>query len=131
MAVADLALTSAAIADPRIAAAQEALAIGLCGDSKARSELAELIQELDEKAWKIQEQVDRGRRAYDDYSMAFRRARATAALWSALEADPCVAALEATYEAQAAAEDMTPIAEAAREILEGDEGPAPTPSGTT
>ena len=60
---------------------------------------------LDEAAWDLQERMDAGQAAHDEYLAAFRRARAVTSLWFALDSDPMVAAMEASYEARAAADD--------------------------
>ncbi len=97
-------------ADERLLAAREAVRLGNVGDSHVRSALQTLVEELDEAAWDIQDQVEAGRRPYEEYQSAFERARAINALWFALDPDPRVAAGEACYEALAAGVDADQLA---------------------
>lgn len=70
-------------------------------DANLRSQVAALVEELDERAWTIQDQVDAGAQSQQDYFTAFAAARAAASVLAALDADPEQAALDSAYEAQA------------------------------
>lgn len=83
-----------------------ALREGQVGDSHERNALKALVDALDERAWDIQDEVEAGRAAEQQYLDGFALARAASAVWFALDADPLTAALEATYEAQAARGDL-------------------------
>jgi hypothetical protein len=72
----------------------------------ARSEVKEVVERLDEKAFDMQDQVEAGKAEYDDYVRAFRRARAVASLEYALDPDAVTAAAESCYEAVAATDDV-------------------------
>lgn len=104
-AVAVAALHATDIQDERIDQALAALRAGEYGDAVKRKAVKALADELDEAAWDIQEQVDTGDAYQHEYLAAFRRARAVTSLWFALDDDPMVAAMEAAYEARAAADD--------------------------
>ena len=53
------------------------------GLSSAEASKTELVERLDEQAWDLKDQVERGEAAQDEYLSAFRRARAASA-WQAL-----------------------------------------------
>jgi hypothetical protein len=67
-----------------------------------RDDVKALVDRLDEEAWTVQDAVDDGSAFEDNYSVAFALARAASTVWSALDTDSLIAALESTYEAQAA-----------------------------
>lgn len=75
------------------------------GDSPDRERLKALEAELDERAWELQDQADRGEAEQQEYLDTFRRARAASVVWFALDDDALHAALEAAYEARAATDD--------------------------
>jgi hypothetical protein len=102
------------LADPRVDAALEQFRAQHNGSPPEREALRGLVDELDEAAWEIQEQVDRGAAPQSRQLEAFALARAAAALWYALEADPMNGAIEAAYEAQAAVGDVGTV----RQIVE-------------
>ena len=77
------------------------------GDSLLRQKVEVLINELDEVQWAIQELLDEGQGDQASYLRAFGQARAAQAIYSALDANPFVAATEAIYEANAATDDLT------------------------
>lgn len=82
-----------------------ALALNGSGEPGApvtRSAVGEVANRLDELAWDIQDLADDAHAYSADYLAAFRRARAAWSVYFALEEHSAVAALEATYEAQAA-----------------------------
>ncbi|MEV6873327.1 hypothetical protein [Amycolatopsis sp. NPDC051128] len=67
-------------------------------DPSIRDEVGALTQQLDERAWDIQEAVEIGSATEDEYLTAFAKARAVAAVGFALE-DSLSATLNAVYEA--------------------------------
>ncbi len=103
--VAAAALRATGVSDERIDRALAALRAGDYGDLEQRKAVKALADELDEAAWDVQERMDAGEGDQDEYLTAFRRARAVTSLWFALDSDPMVAAMEASYEARAAADD--------------------------
>jgi hypothetical protein len=76
------------------------------GESPVRVELLQLVDELDEIAWDIQDQVEEGDKDERAYLSAFIRARAAHTLYFALDVDPLNAAMEGIYEAMIALEDL-------------------------
>jgi hypothetical protein len=56
-----------------------------------------IVEDLDNRAWGLQEEVDRGARPLADYEAAFRRARSANALLDALENRPDAALYEALH----------------------------------
>ena len=99
-------LVASGMDEPRIRTALTSLECGAYGETPARAQLAALVEEFDEQAWRIQEAgLDEGA----EYLAAFCRARAAASVWFALDDDPRTAAIEAAYEAQAALADISPI----------------------
>jgi hypothetical protein len=102
---ASLAVARTQLADPRLGPALGALGAGSVMPS-ARQAIEQLTEELDERAWDIQELVDAGAASEEAYVEAFRQARAAAAVGYALNPDPQTAAFESVYEAQAAVVDL-------------------------
>jgi hypothetical protein len=90
------------------------------GQSSAaeRSGVQQLTEELDEIAWDVQDMTEAGTASLQDYSTAFRRARAAASVGFALGPDSLSAALEAVYEARAAAGDLDAVREIVSAFLE-------------
>ena len=70
--------------------------------SSLRSEINVLWDELDVKAWDIQDLIEDGHATEGEYEAAFFKARAANALWYALDPDRMIGTLECVYEAQAA-----------------------------
>lgn len=105
-----LAVSSAGMTGDIVEDGRAALANGLTGPQH-QSRLHELVAELDERAFGLQEDHP------DEYIAVFCRARAAAALACALDSDPRIAALEGVYEAQAAVDEPERIIEAARSAL--------------
>jgi hypothetical protein len=89
-------------------------------DPALRDRVAHLVEQFDERAWDIQEQVEAGTATQDEYLRAFAIARAAAAVHSALDNDPADAALEAAYEAQAATQDMALVRAVAQQALKAE-----------
>lgn len=99
------ALGQVEIEDPRLVAALSALKERRESD-RVRDELWELVQELDELAWDIQES-DVSDQADDAYAHAFARARAANALCYALTTPASSESVaDCLYEAQAATGDL-------------------------
>jgi hypothetical protein len=63
------------------------------GDASA----AGAVKRFDDQAWDVQQQVERGEAAQEEYEAAFRRARAASAAWTL--ADPTADLADAAYEA--------------------------------
>jgi predicted transcriptional regulator len=93
---------SDAIIDRGLAALHE----GRYGDPQLRSQLWSLVESLDEIQWDLQDAIDEGRASQDEYEVAFNRARAAHSVYFAQDPDALEAALEATYEANAATDDL-------------------------
>ncbi len=94
-----LALDRTLLTDPRLDAAESALAEGQYGDGLERAGVLVLVEELDEIAWDIQDLVQMGSAADADYLRAFEKARAAAAVGAAFEVDSRLAGRQALYEA--------------------------------
>jgi hypothetical protein len=107
--VCNLALERTGVRDPVIAAAMEALKTGQDGGVSLRERLGFLVERLDQKQWDMQDAVDAEHAKNDAYIHAFAQARATHAVYFALDADPFTAATEAIYEAHAAMNDSDGI----------------------
>ena len=110
IAAARAALMHTSLMDRRV----EAVMTGRFGDSPERRELQILNEELDNAAWTVQDRVQRGTAAEEEYFTAFRRARAASACWHAVDRQPLRAALESAYEAHYAIDD----AEALRHVID-------------
>jgi len=107
--MAEVAEAHVGLGDPRLEEAIAALRAGRIGNGVMRTRLQQLTDELDEVAWDLQDRVKSGSAANEEYMKAFARARAVSAAWFALDPDPVKAAVEATYEAQAAINDLALI----------------------
>ncbi len=103
---AGLAVERVRLSDPRLEAALGALREGRLGDTSERAGVQCLAREIDEIAWDAQERAENGDGSRETYVIAFRKARAAAAVGFALEADALTAALGAVYEAHAAVKDL-------------------------
>ena len=103
--VALAALGEVSLEDDRVDRAVDALRAGRFGETAERAALKALVDELDEAAWDLQDEVEAGQADQGSYLAAFGRARAAMALWFALDGDPLEAAMEAAYEAEAATDD--------------------------
>ncbi|MBH0099359.1 hypothetical protein I6E68_09425 [Salinibacterium sp. NSLL150] len=104
------------IEDPRLAVALSALKERRVSD-RVRDQLWELVQELDESAWDLQES-EAGDETLVGYAHAFARARAANALWYSLfipAASETVA--DCMYEAQAVAGDVNGLRNVVRQVL--------------
>lgn len=104
-----LAVDRTKLVDPRLDAALAAMREGAAGNGAERSAASSVTEELDETAWDIQEKVDAGTQSQQAYLEAFRRARAAASVYFALDSNPLDAAREAVYEAEAAVGDLEAI----------------------
>jgi hypothetical protein len=103
---ANLAIERTDLSEPRLDDALAALREGRLGSTPERSAVHYLTDELDAIAWDAQEKMEAGIGSRQDYSTAFRRARAAASVGFALDANALTAALESVYEAQAAVADL-------------------------
>jgi len=106
-----LAIEASGLGDPRVDAALAALLSGRTGDGPARDALLRLVDELDRAAWAAQEMSGAGGADREGYARAFRLARSANALWSALDPDPMVAAVDGAYEAHAVLGDWESLLE--------------------
>lgn len=104
------------LVDPRLDAAFAALREMRVGRSPERDALKLLVDELDERAWDVQDEVDAGRARQEEYLVAFSLARAASAAWFALDGDSLQSALEAVYEAQAATGDLAGVRRRVRDL---------------
>lgn len=83
---------------PLIEQALTALRSGVYGNQVLKEQVEKLTEELDETQWDIQDKVEQGSADQDEYTIAFQRARAASAIYSALDDDPLEAAINALYE---------------------------------
>jgi len=83
--VADWIVDRTGLRDPRVDAGLAALRHRNFGPSTERSELGVLVEQLDERAWDIQDRQTTGTSADADYLTAFGLARAASAIWYALD----------------------------------------------
>jgi hypothetical protein len=97
------------LVDPRVDAGLTALRESHVGPSPERDSLKALVDELDERAWDIQDLADDGNATQEQYLEAFALARAASAVWFALDGDALQSALECVYEAQAAKGDLAGV----------------------
>ena len=105
------------VAEEIIAVAVDALRRGAVGDAESRSRILDVVEELDERAWSIQESMTESS-SDGPYVIVFNQARAANAVWSALDPDPATAAMDAAYEAQAANGDLDGLRRVVLEALE-------------
>jgi len=101
-----LAVTRTRLLDSRLVAPLAAMRGNQEVAPTARIQVAQLVEDLDERAWDLQDLLDSGAGSEEAYLEAFRKARAAAAVRYALDADPMTAAFESVYEAQAAVVDL-------------------------
>lgn len=102
---AEVAVGAADLQEPASATLLQAIREGVYGDSVERSEAAALVEKLDLQQWSLQDRVDSGEDLHAEQLVAFRRARAAAAVLEASDPDPVVAADGAAYEALFAVEE--------------------------
>lgn len=115
-AVVTWALGQVEIEDPRFVAALAALS-DRRGSDRVRDELWELVQELDELAWDLQES-EAGDEVRVGYANAFARARAANALWYSLFIPASSEAVaDCIYEALAVAGDVNGLRNVVRQVL--------------
>lgn len=117
MAVSEWIVDDVGLVDPRLDEAFVTLRDMRFGASPARDALMALVDELDESAWDLQDEVDAGRAPQQEYLDAFSRARAASTVWFALDSDALQSALEALYEAQAARGDLNGVRRRVQELL--------------
>lgn len=116
-AIVRLAVTSNDLTEEAAVAGLAALQHGRFGETEVRSAVISLAERLDNVAWDLQEDLERGSVFEDAYLTAFRRARAAACLGFALDSSAISAALEAIYEAQAALGSLDKVRGAVRQSL--------------
>lgn len=105
--------------DPAMAAALDAVRTAAWGDTPQRRAALNLVERLDEAAWDAQDRAEEQGTGQDEYTAAFRAARAASAIAFALADEPAQAALEAVYEAEAATADLEGVRRVVDEILHG------------
>lgn len=103
LATVDWILQRVVVDDERLVAGLVALRAGNFGDSLARSQLWELVEQLENEAWDA-DQDDEPRSA--EYLVGFARARAVNCLWYGLAGSSAETVAECAYEAQAAFGDL-------------------------
>lgn len=112
-----LAIRRTGLSDPRLNDALSLLHSGNSGEDE-QWVVDRLTEELNEKAWDIQEQADVGNVSQQTYLEMFSKARAAAAVGFALSDNALESALEAVYEAYAAVGDLDAIQSAIQLALE-------------
>lgn len=117
LAAAVAAVRSARLAKPLLEEAVDEL-VNHRYDGPFRDEVERLELELDERAWALQEQVESGGAKREEYTDAFRRARAAAAMKMALHADPRTAVADTAYEASHAVDDGERLAQLLHAVLD-------------
>ena len=90
------------VVDSRVTAGRVALSAQDFGDSVVRTQVFELVEELDVVAWDLQDSDGSG--DSPAYLLAFRRARAVDSLWNALAGGDLEATMDCVYEAFAASD---------------------------
>lgn len=100
------ALAYADVNDIRITEALAELEQGLHTSESVIRSVQNLVTSLDDVQFDLHERVENGHADREEYSRAFRRARAADAVSQALNPDAFKAATEAIYEAKFASNDM-------------------------
>lgn len=111
LAAATFAADMTALHDPMIRMLLDQVASGQV-EKTALDAAVQFVERLDEDAWEIQERVDAGEVASDEYIAAFSRARAGSSSTFAANPDPRVAAVEAIYEASFTTEALDDLTDA-------------------
>jgi hypothetical protein len=83
-----------------------------------RDEVERLEQDLDERAWTLQDQIESGGARREEHDQALRRARAAAAMKMALDANARTAVAESVYEASRAINDAQRLAQLLEAVLD-------------
>ena len=83
-----------------------------------RDEIERLEQDLEDRAWALQEEVGSGQSGHDEYVRALRRARAAGAMKMALDANARRAVTEAVYEASRSVDDPDRLAQLLQAVLD-------------
>jgi hypothetical protein len=117
LAAAEFARTRAGLNDDRVDELLRAVGRGKFGDTVERRAVEAMVEALDERQWDVQDRVDAGEASVADHLRAFAAARAAAATVFAADADARTAALEALYEANAAANDLNELRQSVDPIL--------------
>ena len=118
LALVEWALRDANLDDARLAAALVDLRRGERPTAVTRDGIRRLIDELDEKAWDIQEESAEPD-SEEGYVRAFRDARAVNAVLYALDDPSSEATTECAYEAQAARGDLDGLRRLIRSAMVG------------
>lgn len=117
VAVARFAIEHTSLEDPMVARGLDVLHAASIGDADLRREIMSRVEALDEIQWDLQDAVDEGRASEAEQLAAFERARAANSVYYALSLDPLEAALESTYEANAATGQLDRLREVALQNL--------------
>jgi hypothetical protein len=105
--VSRLAVERTRLEDPAAIAALRALEEGRFADSRERRAVEALANKLDLMQGKLRDRVNAGEIELKSEQLStFRQARATLALFFALDPDSLIAAVESMYEAHAAVQDL-------------------------
>lgn len=101
----EFAVSVAGPPDPKFREVFESFRAGLKLEKQTVDWLASFAEELDEFAWKVEEDVDSGEAVPEDYLRAFSMARAASAVAFAAAED----AAESVYEASATVDDPSSL----------------------
>lgn len=102
---------------PIIDASWEAIETAKYGDSRPRKQLKAFVSQLEVVQGKVRDCVEEGQASRAHYIAAFRRARAANSIYYALSSDTFEAAIESTYEANAATSDIEGLVRAISSAL--------------
>ena len=119
LAAAEAATAQTGLSDPRLDGARRAVAEAQFGSSGELEALESLVAELDEAQWNLKDELEEGKVLLGVHLAAFRKARAAGAWVFVLDADARRAAMEATYEAFTAIDDLDALSGVVRQALTG------------
>lgn len=117
LAVCQFAVQRTGLANDPVVASIDVLILNRATAHELRQRVESLVAQLDELQWQLQDAVERGEVDNGAYLAAFHRARAVHAVWFALDDNPVIAAIEATYEAHAATDDLPGLEELIHTLL--------------
>lgn len=89
----------------------------LAGGDDLAKRVSNIVEQLDESAFNAQDAADRGNPSDDEYTKAFRAARAATSVLASLDGSALVAAIDACYEAYHATADMKALVDIAEKYL--------------
>jgi hypothetical protein len=112
----ELALSRNPVDDPVVISARLALQSGRSPTDAERTQLENLLNRLDVAYFELQATAEERQDGSSAWEAAFKRARAVASLFYALDDDPLTAAAEAVYEAAAALDDPSEVLDAVEPI---------------